>query len=287
MAAVFRNVVPVVGNKLYYIASDDSVTCSISSLVSSRGITNTYVNPDFLSDDLMKMKSEELVEIIDRNTRQNTLLFPIACFHFQNYRLTMENQQRIPSLVLLIVVFLFPLFTVRRTNLVMYGSAGALAGFEIIMLLVLQSSAGNMYQFTGIILAGFMAGLALGSGTDMPPLRWIGKFSGSGILILFYICIAFLISRLISINSVFLITSIILFLSLIPAFITGRLFRIMTEKGIKGSESSVYSSDMAGAALGFIAVSGIAIPLAGIRMTLFLLSFLILAGVLFGTVRDK
>jgi spermidine synthase len=287
LSSVFRHVIPIVGNKLYYIASDDSLTTSVSSKVIFRGIRNSYVNGDFLSDDLIKIKADDMLSIIDRNTRQNTLLFPVACFHFQNYHMTMEREQRIPSIMLIIIVFLLPLFTVRPVNMVMYSSAGALAGFEIIMLLILQSSAGNMYQFTGMVLAGFMAGLALGSGLDKPLLKMIGMVTGPLLLIFFYLLAAVASDKLITINSLLLESVIILILSLIPAFLTGRIFRIMTEKSGPRSASAVYSADMAGAALGFIAVSGIAVPLLGIRVTLFLLSALIFAGFLFGTIRNK
>jgi hypothetical protein len=201
--------------------------------------------------------------------------------------MTMERQQRIPSLLLIIIVFLVPLLTVRRSNFIMYGSAGALAGFEIIMLLILQSSAGNMYQFTGIILAGFMAGLALGSGMDGPVLKPVGLIAGPAALVLFYLFSAFISEKLININSLMLETLIILLLSFLPSFLTGRIFRLTTEKNGKGSASAVYSADMAGAALGFIAVSGIAVPLLGIKLTLFLLSGLIFAGFLLATIRDK
>jgi hypothetical protein len=169
----------------------------------------------------------------------------------------------------------------------MYGSAGALAGFEIIMLLILQSSAGNMYQFTGLVLAGFMAGLALGSGLERPVLKPVGLISGPAILIVFYLFTAVISGKLININSLLLETFVILLLSIIPSFITGRIFRLMTEKYGYGSASGLYNADMAGAALGFIAVSGIALPLLGIKLTLFLLSGLIFAGFLLGTIRDK
>jgi spermidine synthase len=287
MSSVFRHVIPIVGNKLYYIASEDSLTTSLSSRVASLGIRNSYVNGNFLSDDLIKLKSDEMLSVIDRNTRQNTLLFPVACFHFQNYRMTMDSQQRIPSLLIIIIVFLSPLFFVRRSNMVMYGSAGALAGFEIIILLILQSSAGNMYQFTGLVLAGFMAGLALGSGLEKPVLKPVGLISGPAILIVFYLFTAVISGKLININSLLLETFVILLLSIIPSFITGRIFRLMTEKNGYGSASGLYNADMAGAALGFIAVSGIALPLLGIKLTLFLLSGLIFAGFLLGTIRDK
>jgi hypothetical protein len=51
--------------------------------------------------------------------------------------------------------------------------------------------------------------------------------------------------------------------------------------------SSVYSADLAGSALGFILVTGVAIPVLGIQTSIFLLSSLIFAGLLFGTIGNK
>ena len=65
------------------------------------------------------------------------------------------------------VVFALPVIAIRRKNLLMYFSASALAGFEIIILLTLQLTVGNMYQLTGLIIAGLMTGLSVGSGINM------------------------------------------------------------------------------------------------------------------------
>ncbi len=61
----------------------------------------------------------------------------------------------------------------------MYFSASALAGFEIIILLSLQVMVGNMYQLTGLIIAGLMTGLAVGSGINIrfPEYYFIKKQS--------------------------------------------------------------------------------------------------------------
>jgi hypothetical protein len=73
-----------------------------------------------------------------------------------------------------------------------------------------------------------------------------------------------------------------------PSFITGYLFRKLTISDDKGSlASSVYSSDLAGSAIGFILISGVMIPAFGLRLSLLLLSGLIFAGILFGTNRNK
>ena len=71
----------------------------------------------------------------------------------------------------MIILFVLPAAAVKRRNMLMYFSASALAGFEIVILLILQVIAGSMYQLTGLIIAALMAGLALGSGINNRSLN--------------------------------------------------------------------------------------------------------------------
>jgi hypothetical protein len=81
---------------------------------------------------------------------------------------------------------------------------------------------------------------------------------------------------------------IIILTTLLPSFITGHLFReISNSVSEKSGPSSVYSADLAGSALGFILVSGILVPLLGIKASLFFLSIMIFTGFLFGANRNK
>ena len=52
LTSVFRYVKPVAGNKMYFIASDEEVSIDFCALTEKRGIKNSYVNCDYLSDDL-------------------------------------------------------------------------------------------------------------------------------------------------------------------------------------------------------------------------------------------
>jgi spermidine synthase len=288
LASAFRNVIPIVGNKLYYVASDGELSSSICSLSNKRGITNIYVNSDFLSDDLLNRKSKEVISIINPAIRQNSSEFPVACFHYQSYNLSKNLNERIPSIILMILIFAIPVFTIRKKNLIMYSSAAALAGFEIIMLLTLQSAVGNMYQLTGLIIAGLMTGLAVGSGLNLSVTK-AGSFRINAIcLILFYILTGLIFNKLLNAENYFLIICLILILTFIPALFTGQLFRKLTQRNdVFSGPSAVYSADLAGSALGFIFISGLAIPALGVRITIFLLSALIFAALLLGTIRNK
>jgi len=132
-----------------------------------------------------------------------------------------------------------------------------------------------------------MAGLAAGAGTDIRFLNSI-SLRAKALSMAFYLAvIALAASFILSLNSIQAII-LILISALPPSFITGHIFRELTIADKNGSESSAtYSADLAGSAFGFMLISGIAIPLIGLKASLFLLSGLIFAGILFGTERNK
>jgi len=288
LAEVFRYIKPVVGNKLYFIASDSVVSVSFCRLTEEREIRNIYVSPDFLADDLIESKSAEVLSVIDPGIRQNSAAFPIACFHYQSYNLSRDPHTKAPSIVLLLLAFALSLLSVRRKNILMYFSASSLAGFEIIMLLTLQLTIGNMYQFTGLIIASLMAGLATGAGFNLKipasfPLKAIAV-----LLVLYYVLAALCLNLLLSVTGSFLAIVLIIISVFLPSFITGHIFRVLTISDSDGSSSaSVYSADLAGSALGFILLSGVIVPVFGIQFSIFLLAMFIFAGILFGTSMNK
>ncbi len=288
LAAVFKNVKPVVGNKLYFIASDKELSVSFCQMTGLRKIKNTYVNPDFLADDLIKIKSDEFISLIGHEIKQNTSAFPVACFHYQSYNLSKKMDEKIPAIIIMIMVFALPVLTIRRRNLLMYFSASALAGFEIIILLTLQQIVGNMYQITGLMLAGLMTGLAVGSGMEISFLNSFSVRRKGLFLMSFYIGFALIYNYILLLKSELPSIFLLIISGFLPALYTGHIFRKLTMSNDKGSSSSaIYSADLTGSAFGFMIISGFAVPAFGIRISILLLSALIFAGFLFGTIRNK
>ena len=288
LSVVFKNVVPVSGNKLYFIASDKELSTSICEIVAEKKIDNSYVSSDFQADDLIAKKSEEVKALMDRSVRQNSTLFPVASFHFQLYNLSKNINEKSVALILLMVLFAMPVVAVKRRNMIMYFSASALAGFEIIVLLTLQMTIGNMYQLTGLIMAGLMAGLAVGAGLKSGILYSLSLRTESIILALFYIIMGLVYNYMPDFNSAVPTLLFLLVLTFLPALITGNIFRRLTSKSedLSGSPAT-YSADLMGSAFGFILITGFAVPVLGIQVSLFLLSLMIFTGILFGTVGRK
>jgi len=283
LAEVFRFIKPVVGNKLYFVASDSEVSVSFCELAKKMEISNIYVGPDFLADDLIERKSAEVLSAIDPGIKQNHSAFPVACFHYQSYNLSKDPGTKTPAVIILILAFALSVLAVRRKNILMYFSASSLAGFEIIMLLVLQLMVGNMYQATGIVIASLMAGLAAGAGFNSRLPESVPLKATASVLVLYYAVVALCLKFLLSVTNPVPGIVLILLLVFLPSFITGHIFRKLTITDSDGSSSaSVYSADLTGSALGFILISGIIIPVFGIQFSIFLLSMFIFAGILFG-----
>jgi len=273
---------------LYLIASDKPISIEFCRLITEKKISNVYVSPDYLDDKIMLKKSDEVSALIDKGKQENKAAFPVASFHSQSYQFSKNIGEKIPSIILMLAAFALPVTLVRRRNLVMYFSALSVAGFEIIILLSLQLMVGNMYQLTGLIIAGLMAGLAVGSGIN---IRFLNTISLRNIVIfqlVFYILYGLFYNYLIMLKSGIVSVSAIILSGFIPALITGRIFRELNFD-IPGltDTSSVYGADLAGSAFGFIFISGFAVPLFGIQVSLFILSAFVFTGILFGTIKNK
>ena len=283
LKSAFRNVVAVAGNKLYFIASDKDLSTAFCDLCSRKQINNIYVGPDYLSDELTAARSAEVTRLLNQQTRLNTAAFPIGSFYFQTFSLSKNLDEKIPAIILLVILFILPMATIRRNNMMMAMSALALAGYEMILLLMLQLTVGNMYQVTGLIVAGIMGGLAAGSGMRLRLHIFDKSWLKALVLITLYLLVFLAVDPILGIRSRFLATALLVLSGFLPALVTGSLFRALTMPGGRSLTASVvYSADLRGSALGFIVFSGLIIPLCGIRISLLLLPVLIFAGFLSG-----
>jgi hypothetical protein len=145
-----------------------------------------------------------------------------------------------------------------------------------------------MYQLTGLIIAGLMAGLAVGAGAEIKLLNSFSFRIKGIILLVFYSGFGLIYNYFLALRSGLPAICLIILSAFLPALLTGHIFRELTMKteGTAAS-SAIYSADLAGSAFGFILMSGVAIPAFGIKVSIFLLSSLIFAGFLFGIIRNK
>ena len=270
---VFDNVVLIPGSSLYIIASDGPLSDSISVMAGRRAFQNSYVNSDYINDDEVRRKSQLIISEIDSAATINTAIRPVSSWFVNMLSLESKGMNGVMIAVMFLLVII-PFVFIRRGGFMMFASSAGLSGFGMIMIFILQVTAGNIYILSALILTLLMAGLAAGAAMDhFPRKRKMTVYPL--ILAIIYGGTGFLIPLLVT-ASPWLVLPLIFVLLLAAGFLTGMIYRTLTASGSQGRTGAVYASDLAGSALGYLTVSTIVVPLAGMDNASFILAGLIL-----------
>ncbi len=282
LTEVFGHVMLIPGSSLYAIASDAPLSDSISVLAERHGIKTSYVNSDFLDDDETRRRGEQVLAQVDRTAGINTAVWPVSSW-FTNM-LSLESKgvsgEMIAVMLLLIVI---PFIFIRSGGFMMFASSAGLAGFGMIMIFILQMTIGNIYILSALILTLLMAGLAAGAAWGRLPAT--GQMMACSLLLtVIYGVTGLLAPSLVTASPWWVLPFILIFL-FAAGFLTGRIYRALTSSGAQGTTGAVYASDLAGSALGYLTVSTILVPLAGITNVSFILSaFILVTGIIVSVV---
>ncbi len=293
---IFPYVLIVPGEKNYFLASGKPLSLKIAGLVQQRGIQNKYVSPYYIQDDLLQMRNEQIMAQLPPSKKPNTDMNPEAYFHQISLWL---SYFRFKTQLLFIALGLLFLILILRSPPVSIGIfAGGLAAssVEVLLLFAFQIVYGYVYLMTGVIITVFMAGIAMGALSEkyfsnLTPLKnfiRIELLLGGGALFLPLLVILLKpLAKLPLLGQLILITYTFIF-----SFLVGRLFNLgsRTRKGnVSYISSSLYSADLAGGALGALAVSTILLPLTGITGTALITAgaCLAAAGYLTVTVKNR
>jgi len=276
LSHVFSHVTLIPGSMLYAIASDTPVSPAVVQLAGQRGTEASYVNGDYLNDSEIKTKTEQILSNVDSKAGMNTALRPVASL-FSNI-LSLERMGMQGGIIaLLVFLIILPFAFVSRGGQVMFASSASLAGFGMIMIFILQITAGNIYILTAVILTLLMAGLATGAALGE---RLALKSLKRSILILtgVFTLTGLLAPALAASSSRAVMTYI--FISLPAAgVVTGAIYRILTSRPDSRVTGRVYSADLAGSALGYLTTATILVPMAGTANGCFILAlFILLSG---------
>jgi hypothetical protein len=275
---VFSYVVLIPGSSLYVIASDSPLSDSISVLAGRSGIHNSYVNGDYLNDDESRRKSRQIIMQVDTAAGFNTATRPVSSW-FTNM-LSLESKGVAGGVVaVMVLMVIIPFIFIRRGGLMMFASSAGLAGFGMIMIFILQMTAGNIYLLSALVLTLLMAGLAAGAGRGhISAVRPV--MTCTVLLAGIYGVTGFLAPSLVTAAPGVVLPVILIFL-LVAGFLTGSVYRTLTLSGSQGVTGRVYASDLAGSALGYLTVSTVLVPLAGISNVSFILAaFILIAGII-------
>ncbi len=283
LADVFRHISIIPGSSLYVVASDVPLTSAVARLADSRDIKTSYVNSDYLDDNEIRAKREQVLSQIDRDAGMNTALRPVSSL-FANILSLEKMGMKGGIIALLTVLVIIPFLFAGKGGVMMFTSSAGLAGFGMIMIFILQMAVGNIYILSAVILTLLMAGLAAGAAWgETLALKTLTVC----VLLLaaLYTLTGLLAPSLVTATPGPVLT--VMFIA-VPAagFITGAIYRILTA-GSRSSTGSVYASDLAGSALGYLTVSTLLVPLAGTEIACFVLAGLILVSGIVASVTIK
>jgi spermidine synthase len=267
----FRNVMILPGQRNYFLASDSSLSPEITVLVAGRGITNLYVNSYYLDENSLKERSEYIHSHLDKNAEVNSDFKPVAFFQQLRYWTSMFEWNMLAAGIVILVLLFLVFFSLNRISLGLFTGGFTASSLQLLILISFQIIYGYVFLATGIILALFMAGLALGafSFNRLIPLPDEKRYIRIQIsLALFSLGFPFIILALnLPGMPVMMVYVVFLLLTLILSFITGLEFSLASAIGSKDITlriSSNYSADLFGSAIGAIVTTLILLPILGI-----------------------
>lgn len=271
---VFTNIIPIKGESIYLLSSAGELSSDIPVLIAEKGINNSYVNKNYLNNRIISYDSAAIMSVIDSNRQGNFLDKPQAVFYTQKKRMRKTGANSIPFIAGIGVLLLIPFFTGNNSSRSMYSTSLNLAGTEILALILIQSTAGNFYRLAGLLIAVIMAGLAYGSSLKYRPgIRLMNAIPPAlGFLAIVFAFISGIILKAQNLEFSVILSFIIV---IIPAIMAGYFYRQKTASGTDSKLiADIYFADLCGAALGFLVIAGILVPLMGIRSTFFILAFI-------------
>jgi spermidine synthase len=273
------------GEKDYLLASDTPLDISIGALMSDKPFDNLYVNPYYIDDEGIQQRSEKILREIDPRAPVNKIDKGLPVFYTTLRFLSLFHYN--PKLILILPFMLVLGFLVmlRKTAKGMFVAGFTGASSEIILLFVFQIALGYVYAAIGILIALFMAGLALGSWIGKKQVATRNNYHRGFVFLMAYLLLlaGFLSTNYYTFHPLVLWTAFVLFM-LIPAFLTGFIYvQSTTIEQIDAQRTApiMYAADLAGSASGVILLSMFCIPIAGLRNTTLLLLILCLVPLFF------
>lgn len=277
LGTYFPNLLILPGEKNYFLASEAPLSSNITALIAQKNIQTEYVNSYYISDQLVKQRSQLLEARIKSVLNQvkvnrdfHPYLFIKQALHWLSHFGTSYY------LLVIIPVLLFVLLFVRLNPVSMglYTGGFTAASLEVTLMLAYQVFYGSIYLATSLFFAFFMGGLALGSLLTRKPSKFplVKSYAFLQFLLATF---ALLVPLFIWINeylSVWSFFSQVLFFVVVfaLAFGIGYEFYLASElqaASISETSGINYSTDLAGSAFGAFLTAIVLLPLMGIFLT--------------------
>ncbi|OQA01145.1 MAG: Spermidine synthase [Bacteroidetes bacterium ADurb.Bin408] len=274
LSAIFKQVLILPGGKNFFLASDTAISRYLSEGYYAKNINTIYVNPYYIDDLEMAVRSRKMLAELDRDAPVNTALKPLA-YNLQNKYWMSRSGAGFSLLIPLILIIMLVVFTrFNSLNLCLFTTGFTGCGSEMLIIIIFQAFYGYVYSSLGLIVAVFMGGIATGAwwGSHIKTrAKNLNMVAVQGLIAIMLAALALMAPLLQQLNSPFVVKLLIYGMAFLISLLTGSAFglaTLFTQKDTNGQSSSLYSSDMAGSALGALLVSVVLVPVWGITATL-------------------
>ena len=281
LKSVFKNVLIIPGQTNCILASDGELTHQITTVLKKKGIGNEYVNHYYFDDQQLASRGTELLNQIENTSQLNHDFNPVAYFAAINYWLSWYGQNLrnvVWPVVLLILVFPFFL---KRYALGMYVAGFTATSLEVLVLFAFQVLFGNFYQSLALLIAAFMAGLAVGAflpgwlKMSVTPRKFTINQALIGFIAVFLPAIVLFHVKWEAAEAfILLLLFLVMFFSGVLTAVHFAMAAVLQKNDVSTVASKIYSADLLGSAGGALLVSVLIIPSCGLTNTGFLLGAL-------------
>ena len=269
MKLVFNNLLIIPGHRNYFIASDHLLSARISELASRHNVSNKYINPHYIDDDLIS----ERIKQIENNLFEKAVInydFTPAVYLFQlKIWLSKFNKHHIYFILLgAIIILLITRFNVVNQGLIVTGFSAT--SLELLIIISFQVIYGYVYFMMGIFITIFMGGVVLGNLYLFHKVK-VNYRNYSAIqysmgMISIIIPLILMLINSISVSDIFIHIIFIMFIGGI-GLITGLQFSLATKlhtASLQEIASGTYGADSMGSAFGALITAALLIPFFGL-----------------------
>jgi len=273
--SVFSQVRIIPGAKDYLLASDSTIEQSIFNNYQNKGLENTYVNPYYINEELVRMRSEMIFKNLQADAPVNTDLKPyVFSLVLKHWLERLKINTWVIPLILLSLLTL-SLISLGPLNLGLFTGGFTSSALEFLLLIWFQVIFGFVYQMTGLIFALFMAGIVFGAliqGKIIKTAAFSDFIKIQALMAIFSALVALTIL-------LFSSSPLPLFIIFLLVFTTGSLMGIQFSLSASLRKTSVitsagesFSADLMGSAIGVLLVSVYLVPQFGLPATGFMLA---------------
>lgn len=306
----FGNVLVLPGGRVYFLASDGSLSPDIAGRIEQRQIKTRLVNRHYLEAMLTPDRMADMAHATAQPATVNSDFNPVLYYyHLRHWMSQFDSGFGLFQILLLVLLGIY-VVCLRGPAFALFASGFAGSALEIVLLLAFQVLCGSVYHEVGIIVTAFMLGLAVGAWSTNRSERSAGagpedlgrpgrspaqydeaKSARKRLALLAFALAAGaillpLFLRLRSglgatTSSLLVLKGVIAMLTLILGALVGMQFPLANqldfERSVVGA-SRLYTADFVGASLGALLACTLLIPLLGVTGVCLLAALLNVVG---------